>query len=132
MQMFDSLTTSECRSRGECRRGDAETRGRAEAETKPEEQSSEKSSAEREESRDSKAEVQTRRTKTRRKGAEVLTLKPAEFRAELCPLNSLGGALLYRERAEKSARGADRHADATKERHTSSASNAAHTSSSRA
>ena len=33
-------------SRNECRRGDAETRGRAEAETKPEEQSSEKSSAE--------------------------------------------------------------------------------------
>ena len=37
------------------------------------------------------------------------------------------GALLYRERAEKSARGGDRHAYATKERRTSSASNAART-----
>ena len=44
MQSKDECRSrSECRSRGECRRGDVETRDRAGAETKPEEQSSEKS-----------------------------------------------------------------------------------------
>ena len=63
-------------SRGERRRGDDETRGRAE----PEEQSSNKSSAERRAER--RAEAQRRRADTRCKGAEAQSLKPAEFRAE--------------------------------------------------
>ena len=67
----------ERRSRGECRRGDAETRGRAEAGTKPEEQR-EKSSAE------SRAEAQWRSGETRRKGAEVQRRKGAEVQRHKC------------------------------------------------
>ena len=67
----------ECRSSGECRRGDAETKNRAEADAeKKQMQSRKKCSAER------KAEVQKRRTETRRKGAEQQRPKPAEFRAK--------------------------------------------------
>ena len=73
-----------CRSRGECRRGDAETRGRAELETRNRAESETRGRAEPEEQRkETRAGQRCRGAKAQMcRGAKAQNRTPAEFRVK--------------------------------------------------